>query len=434
MNNKRNVMAVVLTVYALSAWSVGFAQQDPESVGVSRILERDVAAGQVFVSTIMPYKTAVIGSAVDGRVAEFPVNEGDPVSQGQKLAQLLTATIELELEAAEAELAFGRAELAELENGSRPEEIQQASAVMLAAKAAMEYQHKRRKRLDALFARNAVNDDEIQLVISETVKAEQVFAEHQAAHKIAVDGPRPEKITQARARVAGQQARVDKLKDQIKKHTIVAPFDGYVVAEHTEEGQWVKQGELVAEVVALHEVEILAHVLENQVPHVKLGMSVRIEVPALPTELFTGTVARIVPQADLRSRTFPVKVRVRNLISDDGPLLKSGMLARAMLPTGSRRLALLVSKDALVLGGPQPVVFVVDTTSENARAGKARAVPVTLGVAEGRLIQVKGELSPDQLVVVRGNERLRPGREVSIVEVLKPDAEPKAKAINSSGE
>ncbi|MDA0588832.1 MAG: efflux RND transporter periplasmic adaptor subunit [Planctomycetota bacterium] len=432
MSGFRKLFAVFLPFCLLPAGHGAFAQQGPASVAVSPIVERDLAAGQTFVSTIMPYKSATIGSAVDGRVADFPVNEGDAVKKGQPLAQLLTATIELELKAEEAELTFGKAELEELENGSRPEEIEQASAVMLAAKAAMDYQQTRRKRLNELFTRNAVNEDEMQLVVSQSVKAEQMFAEYRAAHKLAVDGPRPERIAQARARVAVQQARVDKLKDQIKKHTIVSPFDGFVVAEHTEVGQWVKQGELVAQVVALHEVEILAHVLENQVPHVKIGMSVHVEVPALPQQLFTGTVVRVVPQADLRSRTFPVKVRVENEISEDGPLLKSGMLARATLPTGAKRRALLVPKDALVLGGPSPVVYVVDTAQGNARTGKARPVPVRTGVADGRLIQVEGELSRGQLVVVRGNERLRPGQEVSVVEELKPDAEPRAKAVNST--
>jgi len=434
MSSQRKTVVVSLLLFALLAEHKVFAQQGPAPVAVSPIIERDVAEGQTFVSTIMPYKAAAIGSAVDGRVAEFPVNEGDIVKKGQKLAQLLTATIELELKAEEAELTFGQAELAELENGSRPEEIQQANALMLAAKAAMDYQRTRRKRLNDLFARNAINEDEMQLVVSETVKAEQVYAEYQAAHKLVVAGPRPEKIAQARARVAVQQARVDKLNVQIKLHTIVAPFDGFVIAEHTELGQWVKQGELVAEVAALHEVEILAHVLENHVPHVKIGMSVRVEVPALPTKLFTGKIVRVVPQADLRSRTFPVKVRVENLISDDGPLLKSGMLARTMLPTGAKRRALLVSKDALVLGGPTPIVYVVDTAPGNTRTGKVRPVPVTPGVADGRLIQVQGELRQGQIVVVRGNERLRPGQAVSVVEELKPDAEPRAKAVNSTRE
>ena len=46
------------------------------------------------------------------------------------------------------------------------------------------------------------------------------------------------------------------------------------------------------------------------------------------------------------------------------------MYARVLLPTGSKQLATLVSKDALVLGGPQPMVFVVDGAAETAKQGK----------------------------------------------------------------
>jgi hypothetical protein len=73
-----------------------------------------------------------------------------------------------------------------------------------------------------------------------------------------------------------------------------------------------------------------------------------------------------------------------------------------------------VSKDAIVLGGAQPLVYVVD--SPDGQQGAASPVPVQLGVAEGNMIQVTGPLQPDQLVVVQGNERLlpMPGQPVAI--------------------
>jgi hypothetical protein len=83
-------------------------------------------------------------------------------------------------------------------------------------------------------------------------------------------------------------------------------------------------------------------------------------------------------------------------------------------------MAMLVPKDALVLGGPQPVVFVVDMAAPDAKQGKARPVPVQLGVAEGNMIQVTGGVQPGQMVVVQGNERLRPGQDVQIQRVLPP--------------
>ena len=115
-----------------------------------------------------------------------------------------------------------------------------------------------------------------------------------------------------------QDAIVRRLRDQIKKHTIISRFAGYVTAEHTEVGQWVTRGDPVAEVVALDEVEIVAKVVESQIPFVHVGDSVRVEVPSLPDQLFTGTVSAVVPQADTRSRTFPVKVTVQNEIPQAG--------------------------------------------------------------------------------------------------------------------
>jgi len=422
-----------VTVLLISSHAVR-AQRGPAAVAVAKIVQKEVASGQTFVGTVQPIKRSVIGSAVGGRVAEFPVNEGDFVKAKQPLAQLLTNTIKLEVAAEKAELDLRKHELAEMENGSRPDEIKRAKALMLAARAESEYQTKRRKRLESLYARKAVNDDDIQAVMSESIRADEMYQEAQAAYQLSVEGPRKEKIDQARARVAIQQALVDELESKVVKHTIITPFDGYVVAEHTEVGQWVNSGELVAEVIALDQVDVSVQVLENHIPHVRLGMQVRVEVPAIPDQVFTGKVALIIPQADVRARTFPVKVRIQNTITKDGgPLLKSGMLARAVLPTGPKQSALLVSKDALVLGGPSPMVYVVDPSKDNPKQGKARAVPVQVGVAEGRLIQVKGNLKPGEHVVIRGNERLRPGQDVAISEILSPDAEPKAKAINTNG-
>jgi RND family efflux transporter MFP subunit len=346
------------------------------------------------------------------------------------LAQLLTDTIQLELAAAEAELELRQQELAELQNGTRPEEIEQAKARMTAAHARWQYAEARRKRADRVG--QAMSDEEREEMAALAVEAEQAFLDAKSAHQLAVEGPRKEQIAQATAQVAMQQATVDRLKDQIEKHTIVSRFPGYVTAEHTELGQWVKQGDPVAEVVALDEVEVVAQVVEQYVPHIRSGMAVNVEIPALGSKPLTGIVSAIVPQADVQARTFPVKVRVKNELSEDGPLIKSGMYARVMLASGNRQKAMLVMKDSLVLGGPQPVVFIVDDP-QKAKHGKVRPVPVQLGASIGSMIQVTADgLKPGELVIVQGNERLRPGQVVQIKRVVEPPAEPSATpAVNT---
>jgi RND family efflux transporter MFP subunit len=402
----------------LGVQSTTLAQRGPATVTVSAVVERQVREGQTFVGTVTPVRRSSVGSAVDGRVAEFPIRNGDFVRKGQPLAQLLTETIGHEVAAASSELRLRQAELNELENGTRPEELRRAKAVMLADQALVEYQRKRLKRAQDLFERTAINDDELQLIISEATRAEQKYQQSVEDYAIAVAGPRAEQIEQARARVAMQQSITEKLSDQFGKHTIKAPFDGYIVAEHSEVGQWVQRGQLVAEVVALEEVDVVAQVLENHAAHVELWQVVLVEVPALPGHILTGRVVSVVPQADLRSRTFPVEVRVKNEAVGSGPLLKSGMLAKTTLPTGPQTKALLVPKDALVLGGPQTAVYVVtaaEAEGESEGGGQTvRLVPVVLGIASGSLIQIAGDLKAGDQVVVRGNERLRPGQAVKV--------------------
>jgi hypothetical protein len=107
-----------------------------------------------------------------------------------------------------------------------------------------------------------------------------------------------------------------------------------------------------------------------------------------------------------------VKITLPNRVVDGQPVLRGGMLARAWLPVGKTGLATVVPKDALVLGGRAPLVYAVDA-SANASRGTVRPVEVTLGSTVGGAVEVRGPLEPGQLVVVRGNERLRPGAAVT---------------------
>jgi RND family efflux transporter MFP subunit len=417
--HRRSPWLPFLTLGAAS-WAAVFAQAQgppPSIVTVSPVVEREVAATQSVVGTVQPLRKVTIGSAVDGRVIEFPLNEGNRVERGGMLAQLLTDTIQLELAAAEAELDLRKQELAELQNGTRPEEIEQAKARMTSAQARSQYAKARRGRADQVG--QAMSDEEREEMLALSVEAEQAYLDAKSAHDLAVAGPRKEQIAQASAQVAMQQATVDRLRDQITKHTIIARFTGYVTAEHAEVGAWVKQGDPVAEVAALDEVEVVAQVVEQYVPHVRVGMSVSVEIPALASPPLIGDVTAIVPQADVQARTFPVKIKVKNDLSGDGPLVKSGMYARVLLPTGVRKKGMLVLKDSLVLGGLQPVVFAVDA-APGGKQGKVRPMPVQLGASHGSMIQVTGGLQAGQLVVVQGNERLRPGQDVQIQRIVEP--------------
>lgn len=419
---------------AAMLWSAATvqAQFGPSPVVVAEAVEQEVSSGETFVGTVRPLKTATIGSAVDGRVVDFPISVGDRVSEGETLAQLLTETIELEVAAAEAELELRQQELTELTNGSLPEEIEQARARMEALAATKEYLTSKRARMERLREGNAASEDVLQESISASLAADEAYLEAKAAWDLAVQGPRAEKIAQAQARVTLQQAMVDKLRDQLNKHTIITRFNGYVTQELTEEGAWVSRGDPVAEVVALDTVEIEAFVLDQHVGFVTKGEDVQVRIPSLPDRLFTGQVSAVVPQSDAQTRTFPVRVKVDNEFVDELPVIKSGMLARVTLQTGAVRKAMLVPKDAIVLGGPVPMVYIVVPDAKDPKQSVAQPIPVDIGVASGDKLQVlpttgaqAAFLKAGDQVVVLGNERLRPGQPVMVTDVRKDAADEK---------
>lgn len=410
------VCAVSLTFCAGLAAPVA-AQFGPALVVTAPVEEREIASQKQFVATVEPLRMSIVGSAVEGRVMELAVDEGDRVTKGQMLAQLRTRTIEAELAAARSELALRAAELAEMENGSRPEEIAQAKAAMLADQARMEYAKKDLARIQRLYQGQTAADDEHDEAISLATEREQDYLEAAAAYEMAVQGPRVERIAQARARRDQAQSVVERLEDILTKYTVNAPFDGYVSAKRTEVGAWIMSGDPVVEVVELRQVDVVALIPEDYVNALTLGMTATVRVSSLNGREFTGQIAAIVPQADRQSRSFPVKVRVENPETEGPPPLKWGMLAEVSVSVGEPRKVLLIPKDAVVLGGPTPMVYVFSPAAADPTTGTVRGVPVKLGLSTGPQVEVEGELTAGEHAIVRGNERLMPGQSVKLAEV-----------------
>jgi RND family efflux transporter MFP subunit len=418
MLSKHASQRVALVACLSSAFVTGVAIAQsgglpPANVVTAKAIEKKIVGGHTFVGTVMPKRKSDVGSAVDGRVIDFKVTLGDRVKKGDELAQLLTKQLEIELAGAQAERDNRKAALDEAHRG-RDEEIEQSKARLAGKKAARDFAISRLERYKKATNKQVYTQEQVEEIYANAVLADKAHVEEQIALKLLEAGAREEVMRQWQAKLAVQEQVIAAIQDQIEKHTIRAPFDGYIVAEHTENGQWLARGDLVATVAELDEVDVEIQVLETYIPHVRVGDEVRLEITSLPSENLIGRVAEIVPQADLRTRNFPVRVRLNNRLVDGVPQIKAGMFARATLSVGQIANALIVPKDAIVLGGPTPIVFVADATGQGG-AAKARPVSVELGAAWEGYLQVKGALKPGESVVVQGNERLRPGQDVVVV-------------------
>ncbi len=406
-------MRVFLLSLCLGACAL--AQRGPAPVVVADVIERELRREVSFVGNVEPLRVSRVASEVDGRLLALLVREGDTVGVGRPLARLRSTELEIGLAGARAELRLREQELLELENGTRPEEIARVEARFRAADADVRYRQWSLEQTRNLLRAEKTSQDALRQAELALDRAEAIRDEAKAEADLARAGPRGEAIAQAAARVAVQEETVRALEDRLARYRPVAPFAGYVLEESTEAGQWLSEGSPLITLAQLDTVEVEVAVPEGDVASLALGDSVRVRLDALPGRTLAGRIAAVVPRADLRSRTFPVHVRVANPIAGAVPLLQAGMLARVAFPVGERRRALLVPKDALVLSPGSAVVYALASGPEGE---VVQPVPVRVGPAWGGYLQVEAELEPGTRLVVRGNERLRPGQAVRVQQTL----------------
>jgi RND family efflux transporter MFP subunit len=163
-----------------------------------------------------------------------------------------------------------------------------------------------------------------------------------------------QEFDRAQARYREARAAVDSARVSQKDALVRAPYDGRVVAKMVEPGDLASPGTpfVTIEQQGLFCTDLLLP--ESHIQAVKLGLVVKVVVPAMNNAQFTGEVGRIVPSADARSRSFQVKVRM-----PEGPDFKSGMFARVMIPVGGEGM-LLIPRSAIVVEGQLNGVFILD--------------------------------------------------------------------------
>ncbi len=389
-------------------------------VRTQRAVEQTRPTRQSFVGSLQPVQRSVIGSAVEERVERVLVEAGDfvecPVesdAEAPVLVELRRDTIDLELEAAKIELELRDQALAELRQ-TIPKEIALAEANVQRVEAELEYARKNYERLQGL-AESAMSSKEFEesfalfRASSEELNAVRIELQKlQATQDI--------RLTIARRSVARQQAEVRRVEDRQSRYAIRAPFSGFVTRKLVETGNWVTQGTPVVEIVRMDPIELQISVPQEHAARLQQTFSTSrddgppaavVKVDFL-TEPLTGQIDRIVPDADPRTRSMPVIIRVAN----PQYTLKPGWLARAELEIGRPQPVTMVPKDALVLSQETTRIFAVERGGSRTTV---RSINVVTGAVRDDLIEVRGDVSPGDEIVTQGNERLRDRQEVKVL-------------------
>ena len=201
-------------------------------------------------------------------------------------------------------------------------------------------------------------------------------------------------------RAMSLKASLDRLLLEKKKKKILAPFDGIVVSKNADKGEWVDDGGMVAVIADDSIVEIVVNVPGDMLKYLEPGKKMTV---IKESEKFTGLFLSFVPKGDIATRTFDVKIRMENSAG-----FIEGMEARALVPSAEKRSGLKVPRDALLDRFGQNVIWVVKDST-------AKMVPVQVIGYDGMQVGIAGPgLEGGDLVVTKGNERLREGQPVMV--------------------
>jgi len=190
---------------------------------------------------------------------------------------------------------------------------------------------------------------------------------------------------------------------EISKSAIRAPFEGIVLKRLTNKGEWLSPGKSVCEFASIHDVVARIAISEDLIRFVKPGERIALHIHALNKTL-TGEIDHIDPVADIKSKTFQIIIKIPWF--DDAI---QNMSVTAQIPISSKMNLKMIKRDARIQNQGKDFIYQV-------KDGKAQLTPVQIVAFDGEYMGVDNpEIKKGMIVVIDGNDRLRPDQPVEIV-------------------
>jgi len=359
------VMLCLARSQPLAAAEIAAADDQPAmQVAVDAVRQEPLAQTVPVIGRFVARQSGVVAARIGGPVGEIRVEVGDRVGKGDVIAVLVK------------DLLRARQELLKAE-------ADQYASVVTTRQAEIELRQQELRRIEKLkqsaaFSKARLDDKRQEVVVGESQLAE------------------------AEARWASARANLKLTEINLSYATVRAPYSGVVSKRHTEVGSFVNIGEPLITLIDDNNMEIEADVPANRTTGLKPGTVILVDL--MGGRRIESEVRAVVPEENSQTRTRVVRFLPK--LGDNSGSLAANQTVTLHVPAGAMAKVTTVHKDAILTRNGMKLVFVVG-------AGKAEIRPVSLGEAVGnRFVVLKG-LKDSDLVVVRGNERLRPGQSVS---------------------
>lgn len=215
--------------------------------------------------------------------------------------------------------------------------------------------------------------------------------------------------TQSHEILRQRQIQLKSREDDLKKLTVIAPFEGTLTLQKVKAGDYVTVNTVVAAVIDPNDYQVTVEVDELDVPHLRTGLPAVIAFDSMPEKRFQATVSRIVPQTDRVTKTSRVYLRFTEPVK----LLQTGMTATANIIYNTKKGALLVRKSSVFESDRRNFVWKIEK-------GKLKRQEIKTGDSDLTYIEVLNGLVPGDVVVISPEEKFRDGMETRQVSARKP--------------
>ena len=273
-----------------------------------------------------------LGFRVNGRLEKMLVEEGDQVKRGDLLAVLDKAPYEADLASAKAGLAQAEANYLKLQHGSRPQEIEEARALVREKQAAVTnagLTFARQKEQIKIGASSQQNYDD---AFAQKNEAEAQLKSAQESLNLAEEGFRQEDIQAGKAAMEVAKAQLESAKINLTDTEIFSPSDGIILTRVREPGAIITPQSIIYTLTLHNPVWIRAYVSETDLGRIKPGMIALIYTDADPDHPFKARIGFISPTAEFTPKTVETPelrtdlvYRLRLYVDDPKGKLRQGM-------------------------------------------------------------------------------------------------------------
>ena len=361
---------------------------------------------------VEPIAPFVMRAQLDTFVEKVRATEGQTVKKGQVLLELDVKDAAAQLSEAKGKLLRAQDDLRAAKAGGRTDDAARAAGDLAKMQAERDRLQKNHDVLQRLIAQQAATQDELAANDLALTKA-QAEVTRLAAAKQEFDRGVKLDTGQTALQVQQIQNEVAALDDKVRQGRITAPADGTLYSLPVKAGDYVKLGDLLAEMADLHKIRVRAFIDEPELGALEANEPVKITWDALPNRTWVGKT-EIIPKQVVARGTRSVGELLCAVNNDKLELLPN-INVNVRINSHERIGVLSVPRGAVEADGGRRYVFVVKKNQLGVGKSTLEKREIHVGIADATNYEVVSGLQEGELVALPGDVDLRDGMTVIVI-------------------